>query len=598
MNGRGAPGGVPTGVVVALPVALVGASMLAPPVPLVLAAPAALGAVAVAAWRRARWLAVAGLALLAGTLADRAWSGLEAPTPLRIDAEVTLTGDPRPTNHGVRVEVRHEGRRYDVFADGAAAGTVRDLLTGERVRLAGVVEPRDPGDRWRASRHVAGTVRAEHAFGPAPGPWLAGMANAVHRSLQRGARDLDWGAQGVLRGVVVGDTRDLPAEAADDLRIAGLTHLTAVSGQHVALVLIIVAPVVGRFPGRARLAAVLVALGWFALLTRAEPSVLRAVLMAGLAETVRARGTRAAALRVLAVAVSILVLVDPLIVWAVAFQLSVVATAGIILAAGPLAARLRGPRLLREPMAITLSAQVAAMPLLVTYFDEVTLVSVPANLLVAPVVGWLLGWGLTAGIAAGVLGANVAALVHQPTAVIATWVLEVARWAAALPVGSLETPHVVALWCAGVVGLVGVWRRRPLLRRAGVGGVFLAVAVAALPGAGPPVGHWELTTGAELWSSGEAVALVLDGRTDPARLLWELRAHDVRSLDVVVVRSSGPRAAGALRAARYRAGVGAVYAPAGATIEGARIVARPRRLDLGPLVLDVAPDGEHLAVEM
>ena len=94
---------------------------------------------------------------------------------------------------------------------------------------------------------------------------------------------------------------------------------------------------------------------FFAAVTRFEPSVLRAVAMAAIATTATFVARPASTLRVLALAVTALLLVDPLLVWSVGFGLSVGASLGIVLLARPLAARLRGPRVLIEPLAVTAS---------------------------------------------------------------------------------------------------------------------------------------------------------------------------------------------------------------------------------------------------
>ena len=112
-------------------------------------------------------------------------------------------------------------------------------------------------------------------------------------------------------------------------------------GQNVAFVLLVVQPLVVRFGLWARWLAILGVLALFATVTRFEPSVLRATVMAAIAVTVWLAGRQASGRRLLALAVAALLLWQPLLVHSLAFRLSVAASAGILFWASRLAARRR-----------------------------------------------------------------------------------------------------------------------------------------------------------------------------------------------------------------------------------------------------------------
>ena len=133
------------------------------------------------------------------------------------------------------------------------------------------------------------------------------------------------------------------------------------------------------------------------MLTRAEPSVLRAGVMAGLAATAFVLGRQAEPLRLLALAVVALLLLDPLLAWSVGFWLSVGATAGVVLGAVHLAPRLVRLGPLALPVAVTLGAQcgVAVPSLLV--FGRLSLTGTVANIVAVPVAGLVMLVG-TAGV--------------------------------------------------------------------------------------------------------------------------------------------------------------------------------------------------------
>ena len=143
---------------------------------------------------------------------------------------------------------------------------------------------------------------------------------------------------------MLGDDRNQGDRTADDFRAAGLGHLLAVSGQNVALVVAAAGPLLRRLRFRTRLPATLLLLAFFALVTRFEPSVLRATVMPGGVPQSPPGGREADGLRLLCLTVVALVLVDPLLVHRAAFQLSVVACAGILLGSAALADLLPGPR--------------------------------------------------------------------------------------------------------------------------------------------------------------------------------------------------------------------------------------------------------------
>jgi competence protein ComEC len=169
-------------------------------------------------------------------------------------------------------------------------------------------------------------------------------------------------------------------------------------------------------------------------------------------------------LRVLALAVIVLVLVDPFLVHSIGFRLSCAASAGIVVLAPALAARLPGPRCVREPLAVTAAAQLGVAPVALPTFGGLSLVALPANLLAAPAAVALTVWGLASGFVGGLLeavspGASVP--LQLPTGVLATYIAGVASLAARFPMtmtprGALGVVTVGALVTAGFL----TFRRR------------------------------------------------------------------------------------------------------------------------------------------
>jgi competence protein ComEC len=511
-----------------------------------------------------------GAGLLAAGLAQRSVAGLDAPlTTGPVVAEVALVGDPETDGRGgVRVDVRLDGRRLRATARLSAAAALDDRLAGERVTVIGQVQPPGPYERLVRHRHLAGRLSVDTVVGWRPGEGVTRLANGLRRTLAQGAEGMSERQASLLAGITLGDDRSQPADMADAFRAAGLTHLLAVSGQNVAFVMVIAAPLLTRLRFAPRLATTLAVLALFALVTRAEPSVLRAVAMASVAAMGAALGRPTSTVRTLALGVAAMLLVDPLLATSLGFRLSVAGAAGIVAGAERLEAVVPGPRWLAAPLSVTLSAQAAVSPLLVTTFGSVPLASLPANLLAAPAAGPLMVWGLTGGLVAGVFGGAVADAVHVPTRLMLAWLGGVATAAERWPLGELRAGHLVALGVGAVVLAVarGQERRHHRTLVLGVAGrlTIAGVVIAALVtrgGSVPPPGGQALGAGATLWQGGGATVVVVDGRARDSSVLAGLRDAGARRVDVVVLRSDARSAADLVATLRRVWPVGTVLAP-------------------------------------
>lgn len=557
----------------------------------------AMGVVVLALVVRRPALMIAGGALLAASLGQRAWAGLVPPARgSPVTAEVELLSDPVEVRGALKVDVALGRRRAEAWARGPAASALRPRLAGERVVVEGRLRP-PPADarRWLAQRHVSARLSIDQVGAWTEGGPVTRLANGLRRTLSRGAEPLDNEGRALLTGFVLGDDREQSDAVAADFRAAGLTHLLAVSGQNVAFVLVLFRPALSRLGIRGRWAASLAVIAFFGSLTRWEPSVIRASAMAALACTATGLGRPASRARLLALAVAGSVLVDPLLVHSLGFQLSVGATAAIVLFAGPLARHIRGPRCLAEALAVTLAAQVGVAPILIPVFGGLPLASIPANLLAVPAAAPLMVWGLTAGLVAGVTGPPVDALLHLPTSWLTGWVAGVARRAAGLPLGQVELVHLVALVAVGVATVVAV-RYRPRLVVTGAVVAGLVVLVLAIAPSGGDLNGWRPAPGAELWRAG-SVVLVLDD-ADGGRVLEGLRAEGVGTVDVVVVRRGTRPSASTVALLRSRLDVGTVLAPEGHVIRDAAVPAVGAQTTVGDIRLRVTAIVPTLEVEV
>lgn len=548
---------------VALALAAALGAVAAAPVPLWAGA----GAISAGGWFRRPLLVVVGTGLLAAGLGHRAVAGLMTVEARPFSGVVELVTDPRPTGAaGWRGEVRlPDGERVRATAFGPAGWSLSRAGAGDEVELRGRLRPLTRRSAWTDSRHLVGVLDVD-AVGPVRrGDVLHRVAGAVRAVVVDGATAVPERLQPLYLGLLVGDDRfQRPAQQAA-FRVAGLTHLLAVSGQNVAFVLLAAGPLLRRLPTWPRFGAVLVVLVLFATVTRYEPSVLRATASAGLVAWSVALGRPNRGLRVLALAVAGLVLVDPLLVRSVGFQLSVLASAGILVLGPTIHRSLPGPRWVREPMSVTLAAQLAVLPLLTTVFGPVSVISVPANVAVSGAAGLVMTWGLTVGVVAGWLPDPMATALQLPASVSLWWIDLVARLSAAAPAPRVGAGSLVAMVAVLVLGRW--WRLPRSLVVVGVALVLLATAHATGPGARElPGARW-----CEGGRGGFDV-LVLHDAGRVGALIEALLGRGIRQVDVLILESGGRAEGRAMGELAAIVDVEMVLAPPQHQVRGARRV--------------------------
>lgn len=380
-------------------------------------------------------------------------------------------------------EVNGQPSQASALVLGGAAWV--DVSLGARVRVAGHAQATDPGDAHTA---VIGRDAKVEVIGPPDGVLALvgrlreGLADAVSSSAAAPGRPAaapsrtrqdHWppGSRELVSGVALGDDHALPQRVKEQMRAVSLTHVTAVSGQHVALVVGLALAALGPVPRRWRALIGTLLLVALVVLVRPGGSVLRAAVMGGVMLTGVAVGRRSASVPALCTAVVLLVLLDP---WAsrnYGFALSVTATAGILLGARPLQASLsrRLPRWLATALALPLVAQAACAPVLVMLQPQVGLWAVPANVLAAPPVPVATVSGLLAALVSP-LSPGLARVLAWPALASCAWLAVVARFCATLPGAVLSWPGGVGgalllAACEVAMGLLASRRAWRFLRQ-------------------------------------------------------------------------------------------------------------------------------------
>jgi competence protein ComEC len=552
---------------------------------------------AVAAWAGAvagpeagRW-ALLGLCLAAGLLATagcRRWGRVGLATA----AGAILAFGSVGTSAGVRAErVSHNPVAALAAAHGSATfeGTVADdprtiqgrFAEEEMIRLTvrrlttpdAAYAVREPvlvfaPLSWRRVPLGADVVVAGRLT-PSTGSDVAAVLSTTANPDIRAGPDVWWRASSRLRqalrdsvagrpadqralvpAMVDGDDAGLDPALQDDFRTTGLTHLLAVSGTNLTLVVGFALVVARWLRVRGRWLYLVGAAGiaGFVLLARAEPSVLRAAAMGsvallGLGSNGRERGTRA-----LGVATLVLLLVDPGLASSVGFLLSVLATAGILLLAPAWRDALCRwlPRWLAEAVAVPAAAQLACTPVIAAISGQVSLVAVAANLLAAPAVGPATVLGLVGGLVT-LMWAPLGRLVGMAAGWCVAWIVQVAERGAALPSAAVG-------WGAGPISLalltvlsltVAVGAPR-LLRRRTTGlaccGLLVVTVLVRLPTPGWPPAGWLMIAcdvgqgdGLVLNTGQPHTAVVVDAGPDPVMMNNCLRGLGITRIPLVVL---------------------------------------------------------------
>lgn len=394
--------------------------------------------------------------------------------------------------------------------------------------------------------------------------WLDAWAHAMRAGLRSALDGTSTDGGALVAGLAVGDESLQTEELDRAMRTSGLSHLTAVSGGNVAIVVMAVMGVVSVLGLSLwlRVVAALVALSLFVVLVGPQPSVLRAAVMGAVVLSGLIVGGRRAGPAVLSASVLVLVIVSPSLALSWAFALSVGATGGLILLAPRLRVVIDGlpvarrwPPGLRDALAITAAAQVSTLPVLVLMGASVGLVALPANLLAMPAVPAVTVLGLAAAIASPVLPA-----VAHGLAVVASWP---AGWIAAVANVGSALPLATVPWPGGALGLVllsvlgiAAWLGHRWARGAFPGGVprgllgiglALLLTTAALWLVSPPdrrswpPANWFLIMcdigqgDALLLRSGEGSAVVVDAGPDPDLVDDCLSGAGVRQVPAVVL---------------------------------------------------------------
>jgi competence protein ComEC len=368
----------------------------------------------------------------------------------------------------------------EVSARGGVLATLRTpvaVLPGDQVQLdaGGLRPPRSTGSEAALPReNVEAVAQSASLSVVAKGGVSASRLLAVARARLAAVVDaaLSEPAASLVNGLTFAIPQRLPLELTAALRDSGLAHMLAVSGLKVVLVSSLVGALLSALatPPRLRLVLMAGAVGGYVLLCGASPAAVRSASMAATGWALYGTGRWPDPLPLLTAVAAAMLLVAPELSRDVGFQLSFLGTLGILLLATPMAQRLPGPRLLREPFAVTLAASLVTVPVMASTFGVVSLVGPLANALAVPLLAPLIVSG-GLGAALATLASGLGFIPLQISGGLATLIAAVAGWCASVPLAALHFTSWSPVLTAAEVGAVlaggvtwGVLARRRSMR--------------------------------------------------------------------------------------------------------------------------------------
>jgi len=399
-----------------------------------------------------------------------------------------LTSDAKPTAKCERFEAQTYGGKVYLYVRRDSARTLPQqgdtLIAATRIRRADSIGDFDYR-RYLLRQGIVGTAYVRDYS-------LQLSAFSHQPSLQKrlysrlAAAGLSGDELATTGALTLGYKEDLDKELKRRFQASGAAHVLAVSGLHTGIIYALLLglltlggrrkPLYENRLGRCTLSLIIIAVMWFyAWLTGMTPSVVRAVLMVTIFEVGRMYYRQAISLNTIAAAAVLILLVRPLDLWSVSFQLSFTATAAIVLMANEMGKivhydhlkRLQGGKILNwvvGVLIVSIAAQLGTLPLTMHYFGQISNYFLLTNLIVLPLASILVPCGLIT-IALG--GTSLGLIAGKITYGLAWLMNHSVAWLEALPgsttqvsIGTTMVAIYYAMWLAFILFYANICTRQ------------------------------------------------------------------------------------------------------------------------------------------
>lgn len=284
---------------------------------------------------------------------------------------------------------------------------VTPLTVGSQITIEAKLEPIVNDDNYPKSKILAAKDRVfALSFQPKIMAIKPAELSIWTQILLRSRQRFDRTIQGLfsepsgslIAGIIVGLKNDIPTDLVNEFKTTGLSHIIAVSGFNITIVMDLFTRFTRRFGQRANFCLSWGAIIFFIFFTGASASVIRAGLLAGLFVLARTIGRQGAIFRLILATAVMMTVQNPLILrYDIGFQLSFMAMLGLVLFATRIETLLQTwpiPTWLKQTISATLAAQLTTTPVIIHYFHNLSLYSLPANILVVPLIPLLTIFGI------------------------------------------------------------------------------------------------------------------------------------------------------------------------------------------------------------
>jgi competence protein ComEC len=399
---------------------------------------------------------------------------LAAMEPGQVVLVGRIASPPETSGFGYMADLRVERLWYEgreVLRGGGVEVFATDLSigVGDRVMVDGEISRPQIGEdgfdysRYLATKRISALVEATSVrpVGKERG-WIGQVHRRTDVALGYGLRPRE---AAVVRGMVLGDRSLMPEELEKAFQRSGITHVLAISGQHVVILAAVIYFAIRIFaiPPTIR-AGLTTGLLWiYILIAGAPPSAIRAGVVATFVLAAPLLGRQVSPLHFMTTMLALVLAYNPQLIYSTGFQLSVAAVFGILLLTRPLKSLVERtllrplkslPGQLSNLISVSLAAQIATSPIVAATFEQVSIVGVFTNLVAVPLSGPILILGLL-----GSLVGNIYPLIAYPlnacNGFLVTMLIQTAQGSSSLPFASVTTPGVtlflVGLFYAGCV---------------------------------------------------------------------------------------------------------------------------------------------------
>jgi len=392
--------------------------------------------------------------------------------------EVVLVGriasPPERSGFGYMADLRverlwYEGREVlrgggvEVFASDLSLGVGDKVTVDGEISLPQIGEDGFDYSRYLATKRISALIEATSVkpVGQERG-WIGQVHRRTDVALGYGLRPRE---AAVVRGMVLGDRSLMPEELEKSFQHSGVTHVLAISGQHVVILAAVIYFALRLFaiPAGIRAGVTLGLIWLYILIAGTPPSAIRAGVVATFVLAAPLIGRQVSALHFMTTMLALVLAYNPQLVYSTGFQLSVAAVFRILLLTKPLKSLVertllrpfaRPPGQISNLISVSLAAQIATSPIVAATFDQVSVVGVLTNLIAVPLSGPILIVGLI-----GSLAGNVFPLLAYPlnacNGFLVAILVQTAQGASSLPFASVTTPGVslllVGLFYAGCI---------------------------------------------------------------------------------------------------------------------------------------------------